>query len=131
MGTLEASRLQHGLGLSRASLDDERVNFVTDSVINNIAMRLSRCDLLSEPCRDPANQYTCAHSLFTLHSEWHYDTRVTHLVREPAPAIKITDIREALPYQRRHCVYCAAAASSFSTRSRSSIVSRTVSCHLT
>ncbi len=28
------------------------------------------------------------------------------------------------------CVYCAAAASSFSTRSRSSIVSRTVSSHL-
>src|SRR6267154_3109683 len=42
-----ASRLQQGLGLLRTTLNDERVNFVTDSAINNIAISLSRCDLLS------------------------------------------------------------------------------------
>jgi hypothetical protein len=31
MGTLEALRLQQGIGLSRAGLNDECVNFVTDS----------------------------------------------------------------------------------------------------
>jgi hypothetical protein len=41
MGTLEASRLQQGLGLLRTGLNDERVNFVTDSVINNTAASLS------------------------------------------------------------------------------------------
>jgi hypothetical protein len=53
MRTLEASCLQQGPGLSRAGLIDERINFVTDSVFNNMAMRLSRCDLLSEPCPNP------------------------------------------------------------------------------
>ena len=56
-----------------------------------------------------------------------------HLVREVAPAIENSDIREALSYQQHPldffettCVHCADAASSFSTRSKPSIVSRSV-----
>ena len=48
LGTLEASRLQKGLGLSRAGLNDGRVNFVTDSVIINMATSPSKYNFLSE-----------------------------------------------------------------------------------
>jgi hypothetical protein len=50
MGTLEVRASNKTRGLSRAGLNNERVNFVTGSVINNMATSLSRYGLLSDSC---------------------------------------------------------------------------------
>jgi hypothetical protein len=77
---------------------------------------------LFEPSTHCAFQY-----IYNIRYLQNYYMRQTHRVREAAPQSKIPSIREGF----FRTFYYVAGLSSLSTRSRSSMVSKTVSCHFT